>query len=196
MLKVTLDNPNWLQLAYETLDTGGIVLHPTSTSYGLAVDALNEDAVERLNNICNRHDKPYIVLVKDIEDAKKYAHVNKTAKKLMEKYWPGPLTIVLNKKDSILDIVTAGQETIALRQDSHEVTKAISNAYARPYTSTSANPSGGKTPYSIEEALEQFDEGDIDLVIDVGELPPTTPSTIVDCSSTKPKILRTGAIAI
>ncbi len=194
MQTITTKTPNWTQIACNTLAGGGIVLHPTSTAYGLAVDATSTQGAEKLNRICNRTTKPYIILVNGINMAKQYGEVNKMAEKLIKKYWPGPLTIVINKTNPTINPVRFDSPHVALRHDNHEVTLALSASYPVPYTSTSANPSGGPTPYSVKEALDQFKVDDIDLVIDYGTLPFTPTSTIVDCTGKQLVITREGAI--
>ncbi len=194
MQTITTKTPHWIEITCETLGSGGVVLHPTSTAYGLAVDATSTKGADKLNRICNRTAKPYIVLVNGIEMARQYGEVNDMAKKLIKKYWPGPLTLVLKKINPAINPVRFDSPFVALRHDNHEVTLALAQAYPVPYTSTSANPSGGPTPYNIKEALDQFKTGDIDLIIDGGDLPRTLTSTIVDCTGEQLVITREGAI--
>jgi len=194
MIRITPTQPNWLELTTDTLRAGKIVLHPTDTAYGLAVDALNEEAVNRLNQLCKRHNKPYILLVRDLEQANKYAEVDKLAEKLIRQFWPGALTLVLKKRVGVPNVVTGGRSTVALRQPDHPVIKQLSSIYPHPYTSTSANPTGGKTPYTPDEALAQFPPNSINLVIDIGRLNEKPTSTILDLTQEQPQILRRGAI--
>lgn len=196
MQTITVNTPNWVQIACDTLKRGGIVLHPTSTAYGLAVDATSIKGANKLNRICNRVNKPYIVLVGGIEMAKQYGEVSDLAEKLMQKFWPGPLTLVLKKINPSINPVRFDSPHVALRHDNHEVTLALSATYPVPYTSTSANPSGEPTPYSVKEALDQFTENDIDLVIDYGTLPITPTSTIVDCTIHPLQIIRQGVVTL
>lgn len=196
---VSQSDPDAIAQACDILDMGGIVLHPTSTAYGLAVDATNEDAVDRLNNVCMRTTKPYkpyIVIVNGIEMARQLGEIDKLTEELMLRYWPGPLTLILKKTSNIIDPARFGSTEVAIRHDSHAITQALSTIYPNPYTSTSANPSGGPTPYSVDEALSQFKEGDIDLVIDAGKLPLTPASTIVDCTKEELVVVRQGAVIL
>lgn len=191
---ITPDTPNWTEHTIDILDQGGIVLHPTDTAYGLAVDALNPTAIEKLNQLCQRDDKPYIMVVRDKQHATKYVQLSDLAHQLIDEFFPGALTLVLPKTSLVPGLLTINSPTVAIRQPKHPITHAISVSYPHPYTSTSANIAGGSTPYTVQDALDQLNESFIDLVIDIGELPFTHTSTVLDLTQTPPKILRQGAI--
>jgi len=215
---------DWQKLAAQTIASGGIVLHPTDTAYGLAVDATNAEAIRKVFALKKRKDKPLIIVVRDIEQAAEYTHLTTKSKRLMprssvgwemssetksegvyvelddtarllaQQFWPGALTLVLPKKEVVPNDLTSGSPKVGIRQPNHPVTQALSRVFPRPYTSTSANLSGGPTPYTVPDALAQLDEELIDLVIDAGPLPVRPTSTVVDPTTNPPQILREGGV--
>ena len=191
---ITIDQPDWLEEAVETLRAGGIVLLPTDTAYGLAVDATNVAAITRVYELKKRDQKPLIIVIRDAQHADEHVELNDVARRLMQYFFPGPLTLVLPKKEHLPHELTGGRPTVGIRQPDSIVTRQISVAFDRPYTSTSANLSGGPTPYSVDDALAQLDHTLIDLVIDAGPLPKRPTSTVVDLTVTPPQILRKGPI--
>ena len=192
---VTPNTKHWAQIAAEVLTNGGIVLHPTDTAYGLAVDATNEIALQKLITLKQRGYKPMILVVRNLSHARKYVYLNKRAIFLAGKYFPGALTLLVHKRKIIPNLVTAGLPNVGIRQPNHRVITKLSKLVEFPYTSTSANVSGNSTTYNIKDALDQLDTNQIDLVIDAGELPFRPTSTVVDTTSRKLAILREGAIA-
>jgi L-threonylcarbamoyladenylate synthase len=186
---------NWLEESVNILKEGGIILHPTDTVYGLAVDATNENAIKKLFELKQRPAKAVIMVVRDLIQAEEYVEINNDARTLAEKFWPGALTLVLPKKKTVPDILSAGLANIGIRIPDHPVTNSLSAAYENPYTSTSANLSGGPTSYKIEDALPQLDINLIDLVINAGPLPEVPPSMVIDLTTDLPRILRQGSIS-
>jgi L-threonylcarbamoyladenylate synthase len=208
VIKINKQNPNVkdIESAAKTLQKGGVIVYPTDTSYGLAANALDEHAVKKVYEIKERDfSKPTHVVVRDWEMIGNLCSTNDLAKKLFDKFMPGPLTLILTKRLSdpeafksrggkVPNILTASLPTLGVRVPDNPVTKALSNLVDFPYTTPSANKSGGATPYSIDEVIKQLDKNKIDLILDSGKLPEVTPSTIVDLSTTPPKILREGPI--
>ena len=200
ILKIDLKNPDpsLIRQAALIIESGGIVAHPTDTAYGLAGNAFSENAIKKVFKIKGRDfKKPLIVAVRDFAQAEKLVEFNKPGKILFNKFFPGPLTIVLPKKPTVPDIVTAGKP-LGIRIPNCEVTLALSKFCSVPYTTTSANISGGKNPYSVDEILESFNKKSlemIDLILDAGILPENLPSTVVDISSGDTKILRDGPVS-
>lgn len=198
--KIDLHNPepSVIQRAVKTMQNGGVVIYPTDTSYGIGGNALDKTVIVKIYEIKGREfNQPTHVIVRDWEMIQKLCETNEVAMKLYNKFLPGPLTLILPKKDIIPDLLTANLPTLGVRIPSNEVTRLMSAVIDFPYTTPSANISGGKTPYSIQESLEQFSPEQkelIDLVLDAGELSKVDPSTIIDCSSDTPKILRQGPI--
>lgn len=195
MTIVTPSQPGWDAFAVEVLQKGGIVLHPTDTAYGLAADIHHVRAIEKIYAVKKRDHKPLIIVVKDIEQAKNYVELITAAEILADNFFPGALTLVLNKKDSVHDLISGFRPTVGIRQPNSPITAQLSELLDSPYTSTSANLSGGPTPYSVEDALSQLDHTLIDLAIDVGPLPVRPTSTVIDLTVEPLEILREGPIS-
>ena len=170
--------------AVERLRSGGLVVYPTETCYGLgaAVDDLR--AVERVYRVKRRpFDRPLTVIVADVEMWSRYAYITPEASKLIRRFLPGPLTIILWKKPTVPDLVNP--DRIGARISSHPVAQALVERLGKPITATSANLHGGPNPYKVEEVCEG-----VDLVLDYGELPRRPPSTIVDLTVKPPAVYR------
>lgn len=185
-----------LSHAAKLIKDGELVAVPTETVYGLAGNGLDATAVEKIYEIKGRPEvKPLSLMVAGKTAMSKYCEaVPKQAKRLAEKFWPGPLTIVLKAKDIVPDIVRAGGETVALRCPDHPMTLELIKKSALPLAAPSANPSGAESPKTAQEVMEYFD-GKIAAVIDGGRCGIGTESTIIDMSSAPYKILRSGALS-
>lgn len=184
-----------LNEAAKMIAAGKLVAVPTETVYGLACSGLDAQAVEQVYEVKGRPEvKPLALMLHKGAAVTKYCSaVPKQARVLMDKFWPGPLTIVLNSKDIVPDIVRAGGQTVALRCPDHPLTQALLKKAKLPFAAPSANPSGEKSPVTAQEVLGYFD-GKISAVIDGGECGLGTESTIIDMSSAPYKILRRGAL--
>lgn len=183
----------------EALTKGGLVLMPTETVYTFAVDATRESLIKKVYELKGRDfNKPLHVVVDSLKTAKQYVAVNGAARKLAERFLPGPLTLVLPKKENSLpDILTSGLPSLGIRIPNLSICLEVAKMYGRPYTTTSANISGGPNPYSVEEVLGQLSDEKkkiIDLVVDTGSLPNLLPSTLVDLTTKPFQILREGPI--
>lgn len=185
-----------LSYAAKLIKDGELVAVPTETVYGLAGNGLDEAAVEKIYEVKGRPEvKPLSLMVAGKTAMSKYCEaVPKQAKRLAEKFWPGPLTIVLKAKDIVPDIVRAGGETVALRCPDHPITLELIKKSALPLAAPSANPSGAESPKTAQEVMEYF-AGKIAAVIDGGRCGIGTESTIIDMSSAPYKILRQGALS-
>lgn len=188
--------------AVEILKAGGIVIYPTETAYGLGVDARNKEAVEKLYELKKRPiDKPTHVLVADMSMAEEYVALEKNTKQLVETFWPGPLTLVCEKKEgaNIYVALTADADKwgTGIRVPGNVFTQELVRACGFPITTPSANKAGAKIPYTIQDALDTFGEDGekIDLVIDGGRLAEKTPSTLIDVREKSWKMIREGAIS-
>ncbi len=192
------DNSLLIFESKNTLNDGGILLYPTDTVYGLGVDALNIEAIHKLKELKGRDGKAFSVIVSDLEMAEKYVEVNDKAQEIAKKYLPGPLTIILPKKDIVPDELTEGKQTLGIRIPNNEFCIKLAKEFGRPFVSTSANVGGEETKNLTREILEQFGAkaDHIDYLVDVGELPQRKPSTIVDLSSGNIEIIREGSIYI
>lgn len=196
-INVDLNNPdhNTIKAAAEALKAGGLIIYPTDTAYGLGGNALDEEVIRKVYGVKKRSfSKPTHIVVRDWQMIESLTVTNDSAKKLYDKFLPGPLTIILPKNKAIPDILTAGLSTVGIRIPNNHITIQLSSHVEFPYTTPSANKEGGKTPYSINDVKKELDLNCIDLVLDAGKLPSTPPSTIVDLTTTPPKILREGPI--
>lgn len=184
-----------LNEAAKMIAAGKLVAVPTETVYGLACSGLDAQAVEQVYEVKGRPEvKPLALMLHKGAAVTKYCSaVPKQARVLMDKFWPGPLTIVLNSKDIVPDIVRAGGKTVALRCPDHPLTQALLKKAKLPFAAPSANPSGEKSPVTAQEVLGYFD-GKISAVVDGGECGLGTESTIIDMSCAPYKILRRGAL--
>lgn len=179
------------------VNRGGSIVYPTDTVYGLGVNALRADAVERLFKIKKRPvNKPVPVLVNNIEMAKKLAFIDEKIEKILEAVWPGPITVVLEKRGLVPEILTAGQRKVGLRIADCWLSQSLLNSLAGPLTATSANFSGGPPLTSSKEVIKIFEKAypRPDLIIDAGQLPVSPPSTVLDLTGPQPKILRVGPV--
>jgi len=184
-----------LSYAVEVLKSGGLVAVPTDTVYGLAGNGLSAETVARIYEVKGRPSiKPIILLVSDMSIAEKVCkEIPDAARSLAEKFWPGPLSIVLKKSDIVPDIVTAGNGTVGVRCPNHPKTLELLRLAGVPAATPSANISGRPSPKSADETLEYFD-GEIECLIDGGVCSLSFESTIIDMSSEPYKILRHGAL--
>jgi len=179
--------------AIKALEKGRIIVCPTDTLYGIAADVFNKESVELIYKIKKRpYTIPLPVAVSSIEDAKKISYIDDKKEDFMKHFLPGPLTVILKKKDNIPDIVTSGLDKVAIRIPDNKITIKILKEFG-PLAVTSANIHGEKTPFLINDVKMQFTKSDIDLYVDDGRLD-GNPSTIVDISKDRPLILRSGSI--
>ena len=182
-----------IQQALEVLREGGLVAFPTDTVYGVGALAFDGKAVESIYTAKDRPvEKAIPVLVGDTEDIDKVAsEVPLMAKKLAERFWPGPLTIVVPKHISLPASVSA-TNTVGVRVPDHIIARSVLRV-AGPMAVTSANLSGQPSPSTAEEVFTQLN-GRIALILDGGKTPGGVPSTVVDCTGAKPVISREGPI--
>jgi len=181
-----------LKKALRALSDGKLVVYPTDTLYGLGADIFNIKAVNKVYNVKKRPlNNPLSVAVSNLSDIEKIAYVEDKTRKLINSFLPGKLTIILKKKDSVPDVVTAGLNKIAVRIPNNKIALELLSKYG-PITATSANIHGKKTPAVIKDINMQFKD-EIALYIDDGELK-GEPSTIIDVTSDEFKIIREGAI--
>ena len=181
--------------AASALRSGGAVAVPTETVYGLCCRALDEKAVHNIYELKGRPEvKPLSLMVGSFDWAERYCSaVPEAARRLAEKYLPGPLTIILPSKDCVPEIVRAGGKTIGIRCPDHPLTLELLRALDEPLAGPSANPSGAPSPKNAQAVLAYFD-GKIEGVLDGGECGVGVESTIIDMSRTPYRILRLGAL--
>ena len=181
--------------AAELLRAGEVVALPTETVYGLAANALDENAVAKIFQIKGRPaNNPIIVHVAGNEMAKLCVkNWPEIAVKLSKAFWPGPLTLVLSRAGKIPDIVAAGGATVGIRWPSHPFIQAVIRECAFPLAAPSANLSGRVSPTNLEHVRAQLG-GKIPLIVDGGQSQVGIESTVLDLSVTPPRILRPGMI--
>lgn len=183
--------------AVEKLKSGGVVVLPTETVYGLVANALNGDAVEKIFKIKGRpHNDPLILHVLNKEWLQRFSEYEAYADrvdKIVEKFWPGPVTVVLPKKDIIPDCVTSGLPTVAIRCPRHEIFRKILKLVNFPLAAPSANPFGYVSPTSANQVRQTLGNL-VDIIVDGGKCDVGLESTIVDLTSETVKVLRPGAV--
>lgn len=182
--------------AAEIIKSGGLVAVPTETVYGLAANGLDAAAVHEVYEVKGRPAvKPLSLMVPDKSAMAEYCEaVPEAAEYLAERFWPGPLTIVLKAKPLVPSIVRAGGDTVGLRCPDHPLTLAALRLAKLPFAAPSANPSGSESPKNAEKVLEYFD-GKIPAVIDGGHCGIGRESTLIDMSAKPYKILREAALS-
>jgi len=189
----------------ESIKRGKILVYPTETCYGLGGDATNPEVVEKIYKIKQRREeKPFLVVVPDVAMAMEYLEWCPQLDEIASKYWPGPLTIVGRLKIEDLRLlrlasgVVAPDGTIALRVTAHLVASALARGLGRPLISTSANISGRQPSYSASEVIKMFQNqpDQPDILIDAGELPKNSPTTIVRVVDEEVEILRQGDVCL
>ncbi len=185
-----------MEQASRLIREGRLVAVPTETVYGLAGSGLNEKAVAEIYEVKGRPAvKPLSLMVPGVEAMEEYGEqVPRQARKLAERFWPGPLTIVLRAKAGIPPLVRAGGSTVGLRCPDHPLTLQLLRVCGLPLAAPSANPSGRESPQTAEKVLEYFD-GKISAVIDGGPCGIGRESTLIDMSAAPYRILREGALS-
>jgi L-threonylcarbamoyladenylate synthase len=183
--------------AVQRLRWAHAIVYPTETLYGLGVDATSLAALERLADLKGGdRDKPVSVLVASrgmLDDL--VSDVPTFAERLIEKFWPGALTLTFAARPRVPERLTAGTGTIGARISSHPLAQAIVAALGRPITATSANPGGSPPPRDVATARGYFAER-VAAYVDAGATAGGPPSTVLDCSTEMPRLVRAGAIPI
>jgi L-threonylcarbamoyladenylate synthase len=185
-----------LDRALRVLGEGGMVAYPTETFYGLGVRFDDASALGRLFEIKGRpSDKPVSLIVgTEASLSLVAAEVTTAARRLIDSYWPGPLTILFRAREGLNDALTL-EGKVAVRVPGESFGLNLARALAFPITATSANPSGGEPPSTAEEVARLLPEG-VDLLIDAGPTPGGKPSTVVDASGEELRLLRAGAVEV
>ncbi len=186
-----------VEKAVEYLKRGQVVVCPTDTVYGLIADATSNEAVEKVFEIKERKKKKAIpVFVKDIKMAKKLVIMDKDMENFLEEIWPGKITVALRKKKNsgLAKLISSKKKTVGLRISDYKLIKEILKKMDGPLTATSANISGKPSTTKIEEVFKYFEDENIrpDLILSAGNLSHSNPSTVIDFSKDKPKIVRRG----
>jgi len=187
-------SPEVIDEVADAIRQGAVVVYPTETLYGLGANPFSPAAVKRLCQIKGRqHDKPIPFLIKDVQMLEALVEeVPSIGTVLIERYWPGPLTLVFRAKHGLPDPLFGVDGKIGVRVSSHPIARMLVEALGTPLTATSANRAGGEDLIDVRAIIQSFDR-DVDLLIDGGSVPGVG-STVVDLSVTPPKILRRGMI--
>jgi L-threonylcarbamoyladenylate synthase len=180
--------------AVNVMKKGGLVIYPTETCYGIGADATDAESIGKIYEIKGRNrSKPILILVSSLNMIKKYGVITKEVEYLINKFMPGPLSIVVNKKTLVPD---SNQESISFRISSHPVASMLVKLLEKPMTTTSANISNQPSIYEIKKVIEIF-WNKVNMILDCGDLPKTEPSTCIDMTSEDDvKVIREGPIPI
>lgn len=197
VIKSDHPDPEALAPAAGVIRSGGLVAFPTETVYGLGANALDAEAVGRIFVAKGRPaDNPLIVHVADRDAVLQVVQsVPKVAERLMERFWPGPLTLVLHKAPGIPDNVTCGLDTVGVRMPNHPVALALIKAAGVPVAAPSANVSGRPSPTTAEHVMDDL-SGRIDMVLNGGETGVGLESTVIDLTVDPPALLRPGGVTV
>ena len=186
-----------VEQAAAILARGGLLGIPTETVYGLGANGLDPEAVAHIFEAKGRpQDNPLILHVPSAEWLERYCqHIPDAAYTLAERFWPGPLTMILERKPVVPDVVTAGLNTVGMRCPAHPVCRAIIAAAGVPVAAPSGNTSGRPSPTNMADMLEDM-EGKIDGIVDGGPCSVGVESTIIDLTEQPPRLLRPGGVIL
>ena len=184
----------YIEMASQVIKKGGIVVYPTESFYGIGADATNEKAVKKVFRIKGREEgKPILLIIGNmdmlyllVEDIPDYAL------RLIENFWPGPLTILFRASKYVLSALTGGTDKIGIRMSGYPVARMLSELSGVPITGTSANLSGKAPCKSADEIIKEL--SGIDIILDAGTLSAQKPTTVVDVTVRPAKIIRKGLI--
>ena len=188
-------SPESIEEAAQLIRDGELVGMPTETVYGLGANALDETAVRKIFAAKGRPaDNPLIVHVSCLDEIVPLVkYIPESAKRLMEAFWPGPMTLILPKSDAIPSVVSAGLDTVGIRLPQSEAARALIRAAGRPIAAPSANRSGRPSPTTAQHMLEDMD-GRIPLILDGGPCAVGVESSVIDATGEVPVILRPGGV--
>ena len=192
---ISTEHPTAIQHAIDTLQHGGLVAFPTDTVYGLAAPVQDVESIERLYVVKGRNNtKAIAVLLGSTQDLDQVTlDLGPEAYKLAEKFWPGPLTLIVPRHPNLPDIL-APLPTIGVRIPDHPFALALLKATG-PLAVTSANLSGDKNTCTAQQVYKQL-KGRVHLILDGGETPGGVPSTVIDCTTSTSEVLREGPITL
>jgi L-threonylcarbamoyladenylate synthase len=199
-MQIIKNDKKAVRVATEILKSGGLVIYPTETLYGIGADATNPKAIQKLTKYKNRpFGKPYSIAVTNQKMAGECVELNTAAKNLYKEFLPGPLTVISKGKHKVAHGVESEDGTLGIRIPDFKLVMDIVKKLGKPITATSANASYKKRPYSIPDILDNISDKQkslIDLIIDAGELPHNEPSTVIDTTLDDPVTLRQGRIKL
>lgn len=196
--RISINDPKIIDEAVKVLKAGGIIIFPTETCYGVGVDATNLQAVSKVLTYKKRPEgKAISIACASKEMASKYVKINKQADAIYKTLLPGPITVISESTGMVDKRLESEKKTLGIRIPKYQLLLDLIERFGKPITSTSANSSGKKTPYVIEDILENISQKQlelVDLIIDAGELPKNLPSTVIDTTSDHLQTYRKGII--
>ena len=196
---VPVSDPQATSLALAVLSRGELVIYPTETCYGIAVDATNSDAVTKLLVYKGDRHRQVAIAVSDQVMAEKYVSLNTIAANLYKEFLPGPITVISDSLHQVDDRLESATGTLGVRIPNYPITQLLIETFGRPITATSANTSGKKEPYSLAD-WQKYTTADkqemVALFIDAGKLADRPTSTVVDTTLNDPQVLRQGQLII
>jgi L-threonylcarbamoyladenylate synthase len=196
-MSIARDTQKQIQAAVEALRAGDLVAFPTETVYGLGADASNPQAVRKIFEVKGRPaNHPVIVHVEDQKHLQRWVRgLPVEARALAEKFWPGPLTLVLKRAPAVSDVITGGQDTVAVRAPSHPIARQLLAAFGGGIAAPSANRYGHVSPTRADHVRDEFGKA-VKIVLDGGDCKLGLESTIVLCAGDVPRLLRPGSITL
>ena len=199
-MRIIKNSDRAVDAAVRALKSGGLVIYPTETLYGIGVDATNPKAIKKLTEYKNRpFGKPYSIVVTDQKMAEEYVELNSVAKNVYREFLPGPLTVISKGKHKLAKGVESENGTLGIRIPDYKLVIETVRKLGKPITATSANASYKKRPYAIADILNNISNKQkmlIDLIIDAGDLPHNEPSTVIDTTLDDLVTLRQGEIIL
>ena len=178
------------------LEKDGVIIFPTDTVYGIGCNCYSEKAIRKIFEIKKRdYQKPINVLTDSVDKMLKIAKVSQKEKSLVERYMPGALTIILDKKEGLPGVLTSNLDTVGVRIPDDEIALTILKQFPYPLATTSANESGSTAGVEVLDFQEEFD-GKVDAIIDGGKTKIQVASTIIRVEENKIKVLREGSIKV
>ncbi len=196
---IPISSPTAIQQAIQALSEGQLIIYPTETCYGIAADATNSLAVTRLLSYKGDRDRQVSIAVSGQEMADKYVNLNSMAANLYQELLPGPITIISDSLHQIDHRLESSTGTLGVRYPQHDFALALISEFGRPITATSANTSGRKEPYSLEDwrkYTSKLKQTHISLFLDAGKLLNRPTSTVVDTTLNDPTVLRQGQLTL
>ncbi|MDQ3819581.1 MAG: L-threonylcarbamoyladenylate synthase [Acidobacteriota bacterium] len=192
---IVKDGEEARKLAADVIGRGGVLAFRTDTFYGLGADPFNRDALQRINELKGRDGKPILVVISDVSEAERFiARRSKLFEAVRERHWPGALTLVVKAGSDVPDLLTAGSGTVGLRLPDDDEVRAFIRSTGGALTATSANLAGEPPARTAEEVARSFPKG-LDLIVDGGNASVDKPSTVLDLSGQRPRLIREGAVA-
>ncbi|CAO0821474.1 L-threonylcarbamoyladenylate synthase [Desulfarculales bacterium] len=190
-------DPALLAQAAQVLEGGGLLVFPTETLYGIAVDYRNSGALARLAGLKGREAaKPFLLILASPDEVDPLALAIPTqVRKLMDRFWPGPLTLVLTARPGLSPRLLSSDGGVGMRVSSHAVAGGLARALSRAITATSANLAGQPAANRVQ-GLDPALLAGVDLLIDAGPTPGEPASTVLDCRAWPPRLLRQGALSL